>query len=81
MTTRKTDIVMVSHPIASWLSLSVYNERVITANLDSAIFPAAKVHVTSGMVIVALAVTAAQQMCKKRKVRKNSSRPANSTKK
>jgi uncharacterized membrane-anchored protein YhcB (DUF1043 family) len=40
-------------------------------------FLAAKVHFISGIVIGALAVTAAKQMCKQRKALKHSSMPAN----
>ena len=36
----------------------------------------AKIHIVSGMVIGALAVMAAKQMCKQRKTQKNSAVPA-----
>ena len=41
-------------------------------------FLTAKVHVFSGMVIGALAIMAAKQMCKQRKTRKHTAVPANS---
>ena len=37
----------------------------------------AKVHVVSGIIIGALAVMAAKQMCKQRKTRKHSTMPTN----
>ncbi len=40
-------------------------------------FLATKVHVISGMMIGALAVIAAKQMCKQRKLSKHSPAPAN----
>ena len=40
-------------------------------------FLAAKVHVISGMVIGALAVMAAKQMCKQQKTREHSTMPTN----
>ena len=40
-------------------------------------FSATKVHVISGMVIGALAVMAAKQMCKRRELSKHSPAPAN----
>ena len=40
-------------------------------------FLTAKVHVVSGMIIGALAVMAAKQMCKQRKTRKHSTMPTN----
>ena len=44
-------------------------------------FLAGKVHVVSGIVIGALAVVAAKQMCNQRKAPKHSSMPANPTQK
>ena len=40
-------------------------------------FLTAKVHVVSGIIIGALAVMAAKQMCKQRKTRKHSTMPTN----
>ena len=40
-------------------------------------FLTAKIHVVSGMIIGALAVMAAKQMCKQRKTRKHSTVPDN----
>ena len=48
----------------------------VKVNLKTAMFLTAKVHVVSGMVIGALAVMAAKQMCKQRKMRKHSGVPA-----
>ena len=56
-------------------------KEVITAKLEAAMFLAMKVHLVSGMVIGALAVTAAQKMCKQMKAHKQSSMPANPPKK
>ena len=54
---------------------------VTTLTLEATMFLAAKFHVISGMLIGALVVTVAKQMCKQRKAPKNSFMPANPTKK
>ena len=47
----------------------------VTAGMELNVFLTAKIHVVSGMVIGALAVMAARQMCKQRKTRKHSTAP------
>ena len=47
----------------------------VTAGMELNVFLTAKIHVVSGMVIGALAVMAAKQMCKQRKTRKHSTVP------
>ena len=47
----------------------------VTAGMELAMFLTAKLSLVSGMVIGALAVMAAKQMCKQRKTRKHSTVP------
>ena len=47
------------------------------ANLELVMFLTAKIHVVAGLVIGALAVMVATQMCKQRKTHKHSTLPAN----
>ena len=47
-----------------------------TVNLELVMFLTAKIHVVSGMVIGALAVMVAKQMCKQQKMHKHSAVPA-----
>ena len=47
----------------------------VTVGMELDVVLTAKIHVVSGMVIGALAVMAAKQMCKQRKTRKHSTAP------
>jgi hypothetical protein len=52
---------------------------VTETNLESAMFLTAKIHVVSGMMIGALAVMAAKQMCKQRRKRQRIPEPISSS--
>ena len=52
-----------------------FNLEIKPVNLELAMFVTAKIHVVSGMVIGALAIMVAKQMCKQKKTHKHSAVP------